>query len=494
MLERLYEIQKATDDTLICIIQERLSNFPFIKELFTENDIAKIVSKKRSHDNELLVTLVLDHPECYKLLSEINSNLELLYSDKVIDNFKDKFQQWNINSFRSTIVELYFAAVFKKLKYSIQFEPKLPNGQRSEFLAKKGSITCYLEERTIHKEKTEKGQWITNELMNQLNTIDEPVALSIDITDNLEKNDVYDLVKYIRKRVKEEQSFTDSLQFSYDKKGVRLVEMTAYRLAPEENGFVSGFLYPGSMTIDWSDIRKKNSKKVSQLHPDYPGIIVVHPLSFDIMIYDILNAVFGDLAIGFNNNKLVRKQDRILKPSKNTRISAIIIHQRKTKMTGSEIENIVIFNRYADNPLPRDFLDFSLKEFKTLEQYNEELNEKERKKQDLVRSLHKHGVIKTANDYKDNGWQVKANIENWEIPEAIHKYIPDIVAKKDNCTLIIQITTCLSLVTRMDQESFLQAYAQRTDNTKYQLLIVDQDLTLKTEKEYGIKYLGEPFS
>ena len=37
----------------------------------------------------------------------------------------------------------------------------------------------------------------------------------------------------------------------------------------------------------------------------------------------------------------------------------------------------------------------------------------------------------------------------------------------------------------MDQESFLQAYAQRTDNTKYQLLIVDQDLTLKTEKEYG---------
>ena len=490
-MKSIIEIQKAADETLLCIIKERLSNFPFIQELYTEKDITKIVKKKRSHDNELLVTLVLDHPECFQILSEINKNLELLYSDKVIDNFQQKFQQWKINNFRSTVVELYFAAVFKKLQYSIQFEPKLPNGQRSEFVTKKGNITCYLEERTIHKEKTEKGQWVSTEIMNQLNTIDEPVALSIDIKDDVEKNDVYDIVKYIRKRVKEEQSFTDSLQFSYDKKGIRLVEITAYRLASEEKGFVSGFLYPGSMTIDWSDIRNKISKKVSQLHPDYPGIIVVHPLTYDIMVYDILNALFGDLAVGFHNNKLVRMQDRILKPGKNNRISAIIIHQRKAKITGMDIENIVIFNRYANNPLPRDFLDFSLKEFKTLEQYHEELNEEEKKKQDHILSLQKHGVIKTANDYKDDGWQVKANIQNWNVPDAIHGYIPDIVAKKDDCTLIIQITTCLSLITRMDQERFLQAFAQRTQNTKYQLLIVDHDLTIKTENEYEIKFFGE---
>ena len=139
-----YEIRRTDDDTLLRIVEDRFSNFPYIRELYTDDDITKIVKRKRSLDNELLATLVLDSPVYFQLLSNINENLETLYPDGVITAFKPKFQQWDLNSFRSTDVELYFAAVFKKFGYDIQFEPKLPNNQKSEFLAKKGNITCFV--------------------------------------------------------------------------------------------------------------------------------------------------------------------------------------------------------------------------------------------------------------------------------------------------------------------------------------------------------------
>jgi len=110
--------------------------------------------------------------------------------------------------------------------------------------------------------------------------------------------------------------------------------------------------------------------------------------------------------------------------------------------------------------------------------------------QDLIQKLYQHGVEKTANYYKDDGWQVKANIDNWDTPESILGHIPDIIAKKGKDTVIIQINTCISLLDRMYQESTLEAYAQRTQNTRYILLIVNRDMTIKTEKEFNEKYLG----
>jgi len=485
-----YEIRRTDDDTLLRIVEDRLSNFPYIRKLYTDDDITKIVRRKRSLDNELLATLVLNSPVYFQLLSNINKNLETLYPDGVIAAFKPKFQQWDLNSFSSTVVELYFAVVFKKLGYNLQFEPELPNRQRSEFLAQKENIMCYVEEKTIHREKTEKERWISGELVDKLDNIDEPFALSIEITDHVEKNDVDDIVKYILERLREEQSITDSFNFSYDKKGIRLAEIAAYRLPYGEKGYVSGFLYPGSKTIDWSDIRNKISKKVSQLHPDYPGVLVIHPLTMDIDLYEIFNVIFGDLAVSKDRDmSLVRQRDRILKPGKNNRVSSIIIHRRKIEESGYNIENIVIFNPNADNPLPREYLDFTSNEFKTLEQFNEEQNEVELQKQEIIRSLYQYGIEKTANYYKDDGYQVKANIDNWEIPEAIHGYIPDIIAKKDQDTFFVQINTCLSLLSRMDQESFLKSYAQKTTNTRFILLIVDQDMSIKTEDEYMKKYI-----
>ena len=486
-----YEIRKADDDTLLRIIEDRLSNFPYIRALYTDEDIIKIISRKRSLDNELLATLVLDSPVCFQILSNINENLETLNPDGVIDFFKPKFQQWDLNSIRSTDVELYFAAVFKKYGYSIQFEPELPNGQRCEFLAKQGNITCYVEEKTIHKEKTEKERWISDELIDKLDNIDEPFRLSFELTDHVKKNDVDDIIKYILEQLREDQSITDSFNFSYEKRGFKLVDIIAYRLACGEKGYVSGFLYPGKMTTDWSDIRNKISQKVSQLHPDYPGVLVIHPLTIDIGIYDIFNAVFGDLAIPLNSNRdLVRLQNRILKRGKNKRVSAIIIHRRLSQMNGYDIENIVIFNRYADNPLPPKFLDFTSNEFKTLEQYNEELIEVETQKRGLIQSLYQYGVETTANYYKDDGYQVKANLNNWDMPESILGHIPDIIAKKGKDTIIIQINTCISLLDRMYQESALEAYAQRIQNTRYILLIVNRDMTIKTDKEFNEKYFG----
>ncbi len=478
-----FEIRRAENDVLLQIVEDRLSHFPYIRELYNEKDIAKIIRKKNSLDNELLSTLVLNSPVYFQLLSNINENLETLYPDGVIDVFKTKLQQWDLNNFRSTVVELYFAAVFKKLGYSIQFEPDLPNHQKSEFLAKKGNITCYVEEKTIHRKETEKEHWISDELFDKLDNIDEPFSLSLEITEHVEKIDVDDIVTYIRERLREEQSITDSFNFSYDKNGIRLVEISGNRLPSKEKGYVSGFGYPGRMTIEWSDIRKKISKGVSQLHPNYPGILVIHPLTIDIDLYDIFNAVFGDLAISKDKDmSLGRQQARILKADKNRRISSIIIHRRKNNEEGFNIENIVIFNRYAENPLSRDFLDFTSDEFKTLEQFNLEIEEAERKKQEIISSLYQYGIEKIADCYKKGGWHVKANHINWDIPEPIFEKIPDIIAKKGKDTVIIHINTYLSLLNRMAQESTLESYARRNLDTRFLLFVVDQDKTIKTER------------
>lgn len=104
--------------------------------------------------------------------------------------------------------------------------------------------------------------------------------------------------------------------------------------------------------------------------------------------------------------------------------------------------------------------------------------------------MYQYGIEETANDYKENGWDVKANLINWDMPESIFGHIPDIIAKKNKDTVIIQINTCISLLDRMYQESALEAYAQRTQNTRYILLIVDRDRTIKTDKEFNEKYLG----
>ena len=102
--------------------------------------------------------------------------------------------------------------------------------------------------------------------------------------------------------------------------------------------------------------------------------------------------------------------------------------------------------------------------------------------------MYQYGIEKITDCYKKGGWHVKANHINWDIPEPIFEKIPDIIAKKGKDTVIIHINTYLSLLNRMAQESTLESYARRNLDTRFLLFVVDQDKTIKTEKEYNEKY------
>ncbi len=190
-------------------------------------------------------------------------------------------------------------------------------------------------------------------------------------------------------------------------------------------------------------------------------------------LYEVFNAVLGDLAVNFRNNQSVRRLNGILKPNLNTRISVIIIHRRINDLSGPIIDNIVIFNPFAEKPLSRDFLDFSRPEFRTLEDYYEEIIIQQKEKHAIIQSLYKYGVLEKAQEYASNGWNVRAVFGEWEKPEPIQSYTPDIISKKDEDTHIIQISTYLSLTTRMDQLSFFKSYAERKPRHIFMESIVD---------------------
>jgi len=106
-------------------------------------------------------------------------------------------------------------------------------------------------------------------------------------------------------------------------------------------------------------LRNKISGKISQLHPDFPGVIILQPRSINVSLYDLENAILGDLKVSFDRHtkesREFRSGDCIIGPDKNHRLSAIICHQRK--INGGKIhKKTTIYHHYhAKYKLPVEF-------------------------------------------------------------------------------------------------------------------------------------------
>lgn len=87
-------------------------------------------------------------------------------------------------------------------------------------------------------------------------------------------------------------------------------------------------------------------------------------------------------------------------------------------------------------------------------------------------SIHDNVVKKIAESWKKDGWTVKADLKDWDLPSQIGKYIPDIEAKKI-ITRICEVETEETLETDKEQQDAFEKYCKEHGCVYYLYLAKD---------------------
>lgn len=357
------EIAKTEDCVLLRAARQRICSQPILKEVYDENFLSELVQNKKDPDNLLLFWLVndndIDSPTARRIVEEIEKKLEPFRYSGNFNILKSKLRQWRRIPFESTVTELEFAAEYYERGYQIELEPALPNNRKGDFSATKEKRKIYFEVKMVYKETSAKNKAAIDELSNRLERIEHPFFIgNIDVHETFQRNQSITAAKFIGRRLKEIEAASCSLPLSFnypDSNSPIITVDVGERLPNGEKGFVGGFTYGGGITSKWADLRSKIEGGVKQLHPRFPGVVILRPNGLDYLQYDIENALFGDLSVNFAKKASVfRTVDRIFGKRKNTRLSAIIYYDKRLQNSGYSKKKVVYHNPFAAKKLSSD--------------------------------------------------------------------------------------------------------------------------------------------
>jgi hypothetical protein len=355
------EIYRENDETLLTTAKQRIANCPILNEIYDDAFLLKVIYRKSDYDNLLLMWLVTDNPCAINFFQKIEENLKLLSATNV-KKFKEKLRQWNTEHFESTITEIEFAAEFARKGFQIEVEPTLPNGKKGDFCITKGSLKIFFEVKTIFSQKSHEEHLISEELCDRYKKLNTRFVICLEILGNFRRSQIFEVIKYIEKRLKILQKGANNFpqSFVYPETGNPIIEIEAVELLPEgEKGFVRYSGLEVRIKGNWNDLRSKISSGVSQLHPDYPGVIIVQPHGFSTMEFDIQNALLGDLKVSILLGRSLpfRGEDRIFGKNKNKRLSAVVFCQKRLQMAGYVSKITIVHNPFAKTKLPREIFE-----------------------------------------------------------------------------------------------------------------------------------------
>jgi hypothetical protein len=358
----VFEIRKADESELLLQARERLKSFPILGEIYDDEFLADLVRCKNNYDNLLLFWLVVDNPYdtglAYEFLKDIEGNLELFHSQENFMVFKTKFRQWKTVAFEAAITELEFSAEYLKRGYQIELEPDLPNNRKGDFSASKGEVKIYFEVKTIYAEASNEDQTIMHELSDRLMGMDPHFRINIDVKEAFKPSQAAEVSRHILKKLMEldRLSSTFPLSFVYPENDNPIVTVDILSKVPDkEKGYIAGFVHGGGIKVDWNDLRRKIVSGVSQLHPDYPGVIIVKPHGLEVSQFDIKNALFGDLRVNlFGEPHFFRGGERVFAEKKNRRLSAVIYYEKRLHEAGYAKKKLIFHNRFAAKRLLED--------------------------------------------------------------------------------------------------------------------------------------------
>ena len=356
-MQDIHEIARANEKELLVVAKQRIENFSILKKMYDDDFLSRLVRHKNDYDNLLLFWLVADNPIAIRLFQEIEENLEALQPENT-QKFQEKLRQWDTRHFESAITEIEFAAEYKRKSFQIEIEPTLPNGKKGDFCVRKGSLKIFFEVKNISPQRPHEDQLIINELEARYGRLDTPFVIGFDLKRSFHRKRVFEVVKHIEEKLEHlertESEFPQS--FVYPESGEPIIKIDVIKRLPKgERGYISGGVFGGGIRGNWNDLRSKISSGISQLHPDYPGVIVVQPLGPETTDYDIENALLGDLAVNlFGEPRLFRRKDRILAKNINKRLSAVIYYKKRLQASGYTKKKIVYHNPRVKTKLPTD--------------------------------------------------------------------------------------------------------------------------------------------
>ena len=94
-------------------------------------------------------------------------------------------------------------------------------------------------------------------------------------------------------------------------------------------------------------------------------------------------------------------------------------------------------------------------------------------RQSRNQSTHDNRVRTLANQLRNEGWEVQADLPNFNQPDPIGKdaRIPDILATRSNQTKIIEVETPTTVDSHQDQHSTFRRSAAQRENAEFELVV-----------------------
>lgn len=91
----------------------------------------------------------------------------------------------------------------------------------------------------------------------------------------------------------------------------------------------------------------------------------------------------------------------------------------------------------------------------------------------INQSAHDRRVRTLANELRNEGWDVQADLPNFDQPDpiGINGRIPDILATLGNRTKIVEVETPSTVDTHREQHSTFRRSASQRDNVEFELVV-----------------------
>jgi hypothetical protein len=104
-------------------------------------------------------------------------------------------------------------------------------------------------------------------------------------------------------------------------------------------------------------IRDAVAKKATKYGPmDRPYVVAVNVLTWPLDEIDCIEALFGTFdsveSVPGRSDRFLRKPNGVLRPDKNTRVSAVAFFEDVEPWTAAKRDAVVVHNRFAERPLP----------------------------------------------------------------------------------------------------------------------------------------------
>jgi hypothetical protein len=352
----MLDISRTKDEELITKAKQKVHRYPILQCIYNDKFLRNLIKRKRNRDNMLLFWLVVDEaavPVAVKLFEEIEAMLSPFKDDKNFSSLECKLRQWKNIPFKSTTMELEFAAEYFNRGYEIELEPSLPDGFRtSDFSGVKANQKIYFEVKIAYKQESVRNEAILNDLIERCEEVDQPFKIGLTVAEGFNMSQVIPASRFIGQKLRTLKHSVRNLPTSFhypDAENPAITINVRNRLPEGERGYIDGSTYGGGIVTSWTDIRSKVEHGIRQLHPDFPGVIILGRHNLDYTEYDVINALYGDLAVDFYAQpaREVRTGDRIFAENKNTRCSAVIHYQKSFHEQGYTSKKTVYHNPFA---------------------------------------------------------------------------------------------------------------------------------------------------